>query len=108
MKKLEKLIKVSTLETYLSFDETATLEKLVGLLNVKGSKMGSKLSILRTKECDQITVTISNAVTYIFDNEEELQKFLNKNFEKYDTEKQMYQEFFGMDDETWEAWNEGN
>ena len=52
-------------------------------------------------------VTISNAVTYVFDNEEEFQKFLTKKFVKYNTEREMYQDFLKMDDETWEQWNEG-
>lgn len=107
MKKTNTVVKEATLKMTPQFDETATFETLIGLLTVSGSQMTSKLHILRTGLSKAVMVTISNAVTYVFDNEEELQKFLAKKFVKYNTEKEMYQEFLQMDDETWEEWNEG-
>ena len=107
MKKTNTVVKESVLRMTLQFDETATFETLVGLLTVSGNQMTSKLHILRTKLSESIMVTISNAVTYVFDNEEELQKYLEKKFVKFNTEKEMYQEFLHMDDETWEEWNKG-
>lgn len=107
MKKEKIIVKASTLKMTLQFDETATFEILTGLLTVRETQMTSKLYILRTKLSEAIMVTISDAVTYTFDNEEELQNFLSKKFERFDTEKEMYQTFLGMDDETWNEWNEG-
>ena len=107
MKKTNNVVKESVLKMTTQFDETATFETLTGLLTVCGSQMTSKLYILRTGLSEAIMVTISNSVTYVFDNEEELQKYLSKKFKKYDTEKEMYQDFLKMDDETWEQWNEG-
>lgn len=108
MKKTNNVVKESVLKMTTQFDETATFETLTGLLTVCGSQMTSKLCILRTGLSEAIMVTISNSVTYVFDNEEELQKYLSKKkFVKYNTEKEMYQDFLKMDDETWEEWNEG-
>ena len=107
MKKTNMVIKEETLKMTLQFDETATFETLTGLLTVNGSQMTSSLYILRTGLSEAITVTISNAVTYVFDNEEELQKYLLKKFKRYNTEKEMYQDFLQMDDETWDEWNKG-
>lgn len=107
MKKTNTVVREATLKMTPQFDETATFETLVGLLTVSGTQMTSKLYILRTGLSEAIMVTISNAVTYVFDNEEELQEFLAKKFVKFETEKEMYQEFLKMDDETWEQWNEG-
>lgn len=105
MVKNNTIVKANTLKMTLQFDETATFETLTGILTVNGSRMTSKLHILRTKLSDAIMVTISDAVTYTFDNEEELQKYLAKKFERFETEKEMWQTFTGMDDETWEEWN---
>ena len=106
MKKHEIIVKSKTLEMTTQFDETATFEKLIGILTMKDdTKMTSKLYILRTKLSEAIMVTISDAVTYTFENEEELQKFLAKRFEKFESDKEMWQSFTGMDDETWEEWN---
>lgn len=107
MKKTNTVVKEATLKMTPQFDETATFETLTGLLTVSGNQMTSKLYILRTGLSEAIMVTISNAVTYVFDNEEEFQKYLSKRFVKYDTEREMYQDFLKMDDETWEQWNEG-
>ena len=107
MKKTNTVFREATLKMTLQFDETATFETLTGLLTVNGSQMTSSLYILRTGLSEAITVTISNTVTYIFDNEEELQKYLSKKFKKYNTEKEMYQDFLQMDDETWDEWNKG-
>lgn len=107
MKKTNTVVRKQVLEMTPQFDETATFETLTGLLTVNGSKMTSKLHILRTKLSEAIMLTISDAVTYVFDNEEELQKYLAKKFERFETEKEMYQTFLGMDEETWEEWNEG-
>ena len=107
MEKTNTVVKDAILKTTLQFDETATFETLTGLLTVNGSQMTSSLYILRTGLSEAITVTISNAVTYIFDNEEELQKYLSKKFKRYNTEKEMYQDFLQMDDETWDEWNKG-
>lgn len=108
MKKTNNVVKESVLKMTTQFDETATFETLTGLLTVCGSQMTSTLYILRTGLSEAIMVTISNSVTYVFDNEEEFQKYLSKKkFVKYNTEKEMYQDFLKMDDETWEQWNEG-
>lgn len=108
MTRTKTVMKEAMLKAALKVDETATLETLVGLLTVCGSRMTSRLCIYRTGLSKAIMVTISDAVTYNFDDEEEFQKFLmKKSFVKFDTEKAMYQEFLHMDDETWEEWNKG-
>ena len=107
MKKTNAVIREATLKMTLQFDETATFETLTGLLTVGGNQMTSSLYILRTGLSEAITVTTSNAVTYIFDNEEELQKYLSKKFKRDNTEKEMYQDFLQMDEETWDEWNKG-
>lgn len=108
MEKTNTVVKKAILKTTLQFDETATLETLTGLLTISGNQMTSSLYILRTGLSEKIMVTISDAVTYVFDSEEELQKYLSKKkFKRYNTEKEMYQDFLQMDDETWDEWNKG-
>lgn len=107
MEKVKTIMTEKMLKVVLQYDETATLETLTGLLTMNSGKMTSKLHILRTKHSEAVMITISDAVTYTFDNEEELQKFLTKRFERFNTEKEMWQKFTGMDDETWEEWNKG-
>lgn len=106
MTKLEKAIRNNTLEIAVKCDNTATLEKKVGLLTVKNGTMTSSLYIFRTGLNNTIVLTISDCVTYMFESEEELNNFLvKKEFKEYSSEKEMYMDFAGMDEETWEEWN---
>lgn len=107
MQRTNTVVRESTLKMTPQFDETATFETLVGLLTVSGSQMTSKLHVLRTGLSKSVMVTISDAVTYVFEDEKEFQKFSAKKFVEYNTEKEMYQDFLKMDDETWEEWNKG-
>ena len=69
-----------------------------------GSRMTSTLNIFETPE-GVIMLNISNCVTYEFENKTEFAKYLNKKFQIFESEKEMWTEFCGMDDETWEEWN---
>ena len=106
MIKLEKALKNNLLEIAHNCDTTSTLEKKVGLLNVANGTMTSELYIFRTQLNNTIAMTISNCVTYMFDSEEEMNKWLTKKkFKEYNSDKEMYMDFTGMDEETWEEWN---
>lgn len=75
------------------------------ILLVKGSKMTSTINTFFTPE-GQVLVNISNAVTYEFEDGAEYRRWYDKVVvEKFDSDKDMYQSFTGMDDETWEEWN---
>ena len=69
-----------------------------------GSRMTSTLNIFETPE-GVIMLNISDCVTYEFENKAEFAKYLNKKFQIFESEKEMWTEFCGMDDETWEEWN---
>ena len=68
-----------------------------------GSRMTTELNILRTGA--MAFLNISNSITIQFENDDELNKHLEKKFEIFESDKEMYQTFTGMDDETWEEWN---
>mgnify|MGYP003289255807 CR=1 FL=1 len=69
-----------------------------------GSRMTSTFTVLHTGAF--VLVDISNCVGFKFNNEEEFEKWLNKKeVVRYSSDKEMYQDFTGMDDETWEEWN---
>ena len=66
-----------------------------------GSRMTSTLYILKS----QRLLNISNCITILFDTVEEMNDYISKKFEIYKSDKEMWQSFTGMDDETWEEWN---
>lgn len=70
-----------------------------------GSRMTTELHIFDTPE-GHVLVNLSNTkTTYDFDSKEEFDEFASKKFEMFESDKEMYQKFLGMDDETWEEWN---
>ena len=80
-------------------------EDMNGVMTMKdGSRMTTELHIFRTPE-GLVLLNLSNAITFEFETEEEFQKYLNKKFELFESEKDMYMNFCGMDEETWEEWN---
>lgn len=80
------------------------VKEVSAVMNCKnGSRMTSTLYILHTQEAP--VLNISNCSTYMFDTVEEMDSYIAKKFQVYESDKQMYQEFVGMDDETWEEWN---
>ena len=69
------------------------------------SRMTTELHIFETPE-RHVLMNLSNTkVTYDFDTKEEFESYLAKKFEVFESDKEMYQKFCGMDDETWEEWN---
>lgn len=81
-----------------------TIDTKFAVMTLKdGSRMTTELNILRTGA--MAFLNISNAMTLKFANDEELDKYLAKKFEMFKDDKEMYQTFTGMDDETWEEWN---
>jgi hypothetical protein len=81
-----------------------TVDTRFAVMTLKdGSRMTTELNILRTGAF--AILNISNAMTLKFANDEELDKYLAKKFEMFKDDKEMYQTFTGMDDETWEEWN---
>ena len=103
MKKLEMSLDVLRIATkVLGYTETK-LENVV--MNLKSGRMTVKLYVFDTPE-DQVLVNISNTKSTLqFDTKEEYQSWLDKKCEVYGTDKEMWQDFTGMDDETWEEWN---
>lgn len=80
------------------------VEIVSAILTLKdGSRMTTELTIIRDTKAPLLN--ISNCVTYLFDDVKELENYLNKKFEIFESDKEMYQTFTGMDDETWEEWN---
>lgn len=104
MQKLEIVIKNNVLKMTPQFDTTATYKEVVGTLVIAESRMTSTLYILESE--NGVILTISNAVSYKFDNVEKLNNYLTrKEFKAYSSEKEMYMDFAEMDEETWEEWN---
>ena len=80
------------------------VETIYAVMNLNdGSKMTTTLSILRTGGF--ALLNLSNCKTLKFKNDEELDSYIAKKFEVFESDKDMYQTFTGMDDETWEEWN---
>ena len=103
MKKLEMSLDVLRIATkVLGYTETK-LENVV--MNLKSGRMTVKLYVFDTAE-GQVLVNLSNTKSTLqFDTKEEYQSWLDKKCEVYGTDKEMWQDFTGMDDETWEEWN---
>lgn len=69
------------------------------------SRMTTELHIFETPE-GHVLVNLSNTKTTLdFESKEEFEKYSSKKFEMFESDKEMYQNFLGMDDETWEEWN---
>ena len=103
MKKLEMSLDVLRIATkVLGYTETK-LENVV--MNLKSGRMTVKLYVFDTPE-GRVLVNLSNTKSTLqFDTKEEYQSWLDKKCEVYGTDKEMWQDFTGMDDETWEEWN---
>ena len=70
-----------------------------------GSRITTELHIFETPE-DHVLVNLSNTKhTLDFDSKEEFESYASQKFEMFKSDKEMYQSFLGMDDETWEEWN---
>lgn len=103
MKKLEMSLEVLRVAAkMLGYTETK-LENVV--MSLKSGRMTVKLYVFDTPE-GQVLVNLSNTKSTLqFETKEEYQSWLDKKCEVYGTDKEMWQDFTGMDDETWEEWN---
>ena len=82
-----------------------TKETAYAIMKMKdGSRMTSTLYIYNDPT-GKILLSISRCTIFEFDNEEELNSYISKKFEIFSSDKEMWQTFTGMDDETWEEWN---
>lgn len=80
-------------------------EKKYAVMNLKdGGKTTTTLNIFETPE-EIMIVNISNVITMQFDSKTEFEEYMNKKFKVYESDKEMYQDFTGMDEETWNEWN---
>ena len=80
-------------------------KKINAIMKMKdGSRMTTTLYIFNDPT-GKVLVNISKCNTIEFDDENEMQEYLNKKFEVFENDKDMWQSFTGMDDETWEEWN---
>ena len=103
MKKISTSLKVlKTLAPMLNYKASGEISAVMTLKD--GSRTTSKLNIFETPE-NIVILNISDAVTLEFSNKEEFESYKNKKFEFFESDKDMYQSFMGMDDETWEEWN---
>lgn len=69
-----------------------------------GSRMTATLYIFEDPT-GKVLVNISKCKTLEFDNKDEMNTYVNKKFEVFENDKEKWQAFTGMDDETWEEWN---
>lgn len=69
-----------------------------------GSRMTSTLYIFNDPT-GKVLLNISRCTTLEFENQDDLNTYLAKKFEIFKSDKEMWQSFTGMDDETWEEWN---
>ena len=67
------------------------------------SRMTSTLYVIKSEGMPMINV--SNCITICFESIKEMNEYITKKFEIYNSDKEMWQSFTGMDDETWEEWN---
>ena len=96
----------------ISYDALVIAVKMLGytqearpaVINLRdGSRMTTTTNIFTTPEGQVLVNPDRTTTTYVFDTKEE---FANQTkFEFFNTDKEMYQTFTGMDDETWEEWN---
>ena len=102
MKKITtKLATLKTLAPMLGYTE----KELFGTMTLKdGSSMTSKLTSFKTPEGHMI-LNISDVVTFDFDSVAEYNEYISRKFKIHNTEKEMYLQDWGMDEETWEEWN---
>lgn len=69
-----------------------------------GSRMTSTLYIFNDPT-GKVLLNISKCTTLEFESQDELNNYLAKKFEIFKSDKDMWQSFTGMDDETWDEWN---
>ena len=80
------------------------VEETAAVMNMKnGDRMTTTLYVLRTGAF--AFLNMSNCKTLEFENDAELNEYIAKKFETFSSDKEMWQSFTGMDDETWEEWN---
>lgn len=81
-----------------------THEERSAVITLKdGSRMTTIAHIFKTPEGIIFVNPDKCKISYRFENQEEFDA--QKKFEFFDTDKEMWQDFTGMDDETWEEWN---
>lgn len=97
----------------IGLDVLKVAEKMLGYNRVErsaviklkdGSRMTAHLNIFFTPE-GPVLLNISGVKTLQFDQGDEYRKYLEKKFELYDNDKEMYKNFCGMTEETWKVWN---
>lgn len=103
MKKSE--VKQMVLDIAVKCGVYAQPKEINAIMKMKdGSRMTSTLYIYNDPT-GKILLSISRCTIFEFDNEEELNSYISKKFEIFSSDKEMWQTFTGMDDETWEEWN---
>ena len=83
-------------------------ETRFGIMNMRhGGRGTTTLEIFHDPATGSVLLNISDACTFCFVSDEEFDEYIENHFAAvFDTEKDMYKAFTGMDDETWNAWNE--
>ena len=96
----------------LSYEALDIAVKMLGYIHTEkpavvtlkdGSRMTTTAHIFKTPEGIIFVNPSKTKISYRFENQEEFDN--QDKFQFFDTEKNMYQTFTGMDDETWEEWN---
>lgn len=81
-----------------------THEERPAVLTLKdGSRMTITAHIFNTPEGITFVNPSKAKISYKFEDKNEFNE--QKIFQFFDSDKEMYQDFTGMDDETWEEWN---
>lgn len=97
-------IKRETLEAAVKFLGYEKTEKTAVMKMRDGSEMTTTLYIFKDPT-GVMFINISGISTKQFDDVEEFDRYLEKKFKIYKSEKEMYINWYGMDEETWEEWN---
>ena len=75
-------------------------------MTLKNGRMTSLLNAYETPE-GIILLNISNATTYEFENKDEFNKYIEKKFKLFKSEKEMYVEDWGYSSESYDEWING-
>jgi hypothetical protein len=89
-------------ETCLGY--TSTIKSAIMTLK-DGSRMTTTLYVFDTPEGHVLVNLNKTKITLDFESKDEFEKYLSKKFEVFESDKEMWQTFTGMDEETWEEWN---
>ena len=98
-------IKFETLNMAVKFGLYQEPRTINAVMNLKdGSRMTTTLYIFNDPT-GKVLMNISKCKTIEFENEEEMKEYIERKFEVFQSDKDMWQSFTGMDEETWNEWN---